>query len=365
MSTPTKATGMAAHLQQRIAASGGWLPFDAFMAEALYAPRLGYYASGRTTFGHGPASGSDFVTAPELSPLFGRALARQVAEALNVTGVAEVWEFGGGSGALAETLLDALTDAPPERYVIVELSATLRERQQERLRRFGDRVQWVNALPDTLRAVLVGNEVLDAMPVKLLRFDGAQWVERGVRVEGQGFMWQDRPTTLRPPYDHGQWVAGTVTEIHPHAKAWLRTIAAKLQAGAMFLIDYGFGDTEYYHPQRIGGTLMCHHLHRSDPDPLVLVGEKDITAHVNFTTVAMTGQDAGMAVLGYTTQAHFLFNCGITDLLEKASMKERAMSQKLLTEHEMGELFKVIGFGAQGFEWDALGFARGDRSHVL
>ncbi len=361
---------LQALIADRIADAGGWLPFDEFMALALYAPGLGYYASGRPTFGLGPQGGSDFVTAPELSPLFGHALARQVAQALDVTGVEEVWEFGAGSGALAEQVLDALLlgRATAPRYVIVELSATLRERQQQRLARFGDRVRWVDALPQRLRAVVLGNEVLDAMPVKLLHFDGQVWHERGVVRHAEGFAWADRPTNRRPPFDPGprpHWVAGTVTEVHPHAKGWIRTLAAALEAGAMFLVDYGFGDSEYYHPQRIGGTLMCHHQHRADPDPLTAVGEKDITAHVNFTTIALAGQDAGLAVLGYTTQAHFLLNCGLTDLLQAASLKERAMAQKLITEHEMGEIFKVIGFGAAGVEWDALGFAHGDRSHVL
>lgn len=360
-------SALASLIAQRIDEAGGWLPFDEFMAMALYAPGLGYYASGRPTFGLGPKGGSDFVTAPELSPLFGRALARQVAQALIVTEVDEVWEFGAGSGALAEQVLDTLllTENAPQRYVIVELSATLRESQQQRLARFGSRVQWVDALPRKFRGVVIGNEVLDAMPVKLLHFDGQAWQERGVVFTPKGFAWEDRPTNRRPPYDASHWVAGTVTEVHPQAKAWVRTVAAALEAGAMFLIDYGFGDSEYYHPQRIGGTLMCHHQHRADPDPLTAVGEKDITAHVNFTTVALTGQDAGLAVLGYTTQAHFLLNCGLTDLLQAASLQERAMAQKLITEHEMGELFKVIGFGARGMEWDAMGFAHGDRSHVL
>jgi SAM-dependent MidA family methyltransferase len=358
---------LLALVHERIAQAGGWLPFDDFMALALYAPGLGYYASGRPTFGLGPQGGSDFVTAPELSPLFGHALARQVAQALTVTEVDEVWEFGAGSGALAEQLLDALSlsEAGAPRYTIVELSGSLRERQQSRLARFGDRVQWVDALPARLRAVVVGNEVLDAMPVKLLHFDGQAWHERGVVRTGDGLAWADRPTERRPPYDGGTWVPGTITEIHPHAKAWIRTLAATLEAGAMFLIDYGFADSEYYHPQRIGGTLMCHHQHRADPDPLTQLGLKDITAHVNFTSIALAGQDAGLAVLGYTSQAHFLLNCGLTDLLQAASLQERAMAQKLITEHEMGEIFKVIGFGAAGLEWDALGFARGDRSHVL
>lgn len=360
---------LLALVHARIEQAGGWLPFDDFMALALYAPGLGYYARGRPTFGWGPQSGSDFVTAPELSPLFGQALARQVAQALQVTQVDEVWEFGAGSGALAEQVLDALslTEAgAPRRYTIVELSAPLRERQQARLARFGERVRWVDALPVRGRAVVLGNEVLDAMPVKLLHFDGARWLERGVVRDPQGRLaWADRPTDHRPPGEAGPWVPGTLTEIHLQGEAWVRTLAATLEAGALFLIDYGFPDREYHHPQRIGGTLMCHHQHRADPDPLAQVGHKDITAHVNFTRIALAGQDAGMAVLGYTTQAHFLLNCGLTDLLQTASLQQRAMAQKLITEHEMGEIFKVIGFGAAGHEWEALGFARGDRSHVL
>lgn len=363
---------LEAHIRRRILAAGGWLPFDAYMAEALYAPNLGYYSSGRQTFGFGPEGGSDFVTAPEISPLFGQALARQVRQALQLTHTHEVWEFGAGSGALAESVLGTLAaqGQMPECYVIVELSASLRARQQQRLAHFGSRVQWRDSLPQEIQAVVLGNEVLDAMPVKLLHFDGHAWFERGVAcappgAQGSPFVWQDHLSGRRPPYDHGEWVAGTVTEIHPQAKAWLRTLAACLKRGAVFLFDYGFGDAEYYHPQRVGGTLMCHHLHQADPDPLQLVGEKDITAHVNFTTMALTGQDAGLAVLGYTTQANFLMNCGIGELLEAAPLRERAMAQKLLTEHEMGELFKVIGFGAAGQEFDALGFANGDRSHRL
>ena len=354
-------------IRARIELEGGWLPFDAFMAEALYAPGLGYYSSGRPTFGLGPQGGSDFVTAPELSPLFGRALARQLAQALELTRTDDLWEFGAGSGALAESVLDALAAQGrlPGSYRIVDLSGSLRARQQQRLARFGERVQWLDALPVHFEGVVLGNEVLDAMPVKLLHFDGQRWHERGVAVGPAGLVWADRPSERRPPYDHGHWVPGTVTEIHSQAKAWLRTLAAGLARGAIFLIDYGFGDAEYYHPQRIGGTLMCHHRHQADANPLVMLGEKDITAHVNFTSLALAGQDAGLSVLGYTTQARFLLNCGIGELLQQADLKQRAHAQKLLTEHEMGELFKVIGFVAGVQEFDAIGFAEGDRSHRL
>jgi SAM-dependent MidA family methyltransferase len=353
---------LASRVRAAIAAAGGWLPFDRFMAMALYEPGLGYYAHGSRKFGQLPSSGSDFVTAPELSPLFGRALARQLAQALAVSGTTEVWEFGAGSGALADQLLQALGTAVT-RYTIVDLSGALRERQHQRLAAHGDRVRWVDALPQALQGVVVGNEVLDAMPVQLLHFDGEHWFERGVLSTGAGFGWGDRPTDLRPPHA-GPFVPGSVTEIHPQAQAFVTTLAERLVRGAAFFIDYGFPQAEYYHPQRSGGTLMCHRAHRTDADPLVELGEKDITAHVDFTGIALAGQDAGLEVLGYTTQGHFLINCGLLDMLGGADVRTLANAQKLLTEHEMGELFKVIGF-ARGVVFDAIGFARGDRSHTL
>ena len=354
-------TPLAARIRAAIAAAGGWLPFDRFMAMALYEPGLGYYARDSRQFGTLPASGSDFVTAPELSPLFGRALAVALAQALQATGTAEVWEFGAGSGALAEQLLDALPAGVA--YRIVDLSATLRERQAARLARFGNRVRWLDALPDRIEGVVVGNEVLDAMPVQLLHFDGAQWLERGVAAAGGSLAWADRVTPLRPPGDHG-FVPGTVTEIHPQAEAFVRTLAERLVRGAAFFVDYGFPEHEYYHPQRHGGTLMCHRGHRADTDPLADVGLKDITAHVNFSAIALAGQDAGLHVLGYTSQARFLVNSGLPALLAAADARTRAAAQPLMLEHEMGELFKVIGF-ATGAPFDAVGFAGGDRSHTL
>ena len=353
-------------MHAEIAQAGGWLGFDRFMSLALYAPGLGYYSGGRRKFGLMPEQGSDFVTAPELSPLFGRALARQVAQALQHSGCREVVEFGAGSGALAAQLiaeLDAL-GVGPVRYRIVELSASLRERQRERLARWADRVDWLDALPDTLEAVCVGNEVLDAMPVQLLAFDGQRWCERGVVSAGAGFAFEDRDTALRPPLD-AAYVPGTVTEIHAQAEAFVATLAGHLRRGALFLIDYGFPEAEYYLPQRHGGTLMCHQAHRADPDPLVDVGDKDITAHVNFTGIALAGQEAGLEVLGYTSQGHFLLNCGLAELMADADLPTRAMAHRLMAEHEMGELFKVIGFAAPGGSFDALGFVRGDRSHKL
>ncbi len=355
-------TALRERLAQDIAAAGGWLPFDRFMAQALYAPGLGYYASGARQFGTLPNSGSDFVTAPELSPLFGHALAAQVAEALTQTQTDEVWEFGAGSGALAAQLLHALGDRV-RRYTIVDLSGSLRARQQATLEPHGERVRWVSEWPDRFSGVVVGNEVLDAMPVQLLVRHHGVWHERGVALDGDALVFADRPTPLHPPLDVGG-PHDYLTEIHPQAEAFVATLADRLDQGAAFFLDYGFPEAEYYHPQRHMGTLMCHQAHQASTNPLDAVGLKDITAHVNFTGVAVAGQNAGLQVLGYTTQARFLMNCGLLDLLQQASTAERAMAQKLMTEHEMGELFKVIGF-AKGALWTPLGFAQGDRTHTL
>jgi SAM-dependent MidA family methyltransferase len=352
-------------IRAAIERQGGWLGFDRFMALALYAPGLGYYSRAERPFGLLPESGSDFVTAPELSPLFGRALARQLAPALQASGSAELWEFGAGSGALALQLLEALEELGQavERYTIVDLSGSLRARQRETLAAHAHKVAWVDALPERLHGVVVGNEVLDAMPVQLLHFDGARWFERGVAIGGDGFVFVDHPTDLRPPLD-GPFVPGTTTEIHAQAEAFVATLADRLARGTAFFIDYGFPQAEYYHPQRHGGTLMCHRAHRADSDPLADVGRKDITAHVDFTGLALAAQEAGLEVIGYTSQARFLMNCGVLELMQGADAKTVAHAQKLLTEHEMGELFKVIAF-ARGVEFEPLGFAHGDRTHTL
>ena len=378
VSEPTSLTSaLRERLREAIRASGGWLPFDRFMAMALYEPGLGYYANQSPKFGQMPAGvagqGSDFVTAPELSPLFGHTLARQVAQALVATGTDELWELGAGTGALALQVLDALAamGQPPRRYTIVDLSGSLRERQRETLAAHGAVVRWADALPDTFEGVVLGNEVLDAMPVQLLHRVGGQaggvWHERGVALDdGGALVWAERPTPLRPPLD----IEGPhdyLTEIHPQAEAFIRTLADRLQRGAAFFIDYGFPEAEYYHPQRHMGTLICHRAHQSDDDPLADVGEKDITAHVNFTGIALAAQDAGMRVLGYTSQGRFLINAGLLEVAKDAGPRENAMLGKLVNEHEMGELFKVIALApaASAEGWSPVGFSAGDRTHRL
>ena len=373
---PSLTIALQARVAQAVAEAGGCLPFDRFMAMALYEPGLGYYANQTPKFGLWPAAedrperaGSDFVTAPELTPVFAWTLARSVAEALLATGTDEVWEFGAGTGALADQLLTGLQQlgALPRRYTIVDLSGALRERQRERLAAWGDRVQWVDRLPDALRGVLVGNEVLDAMPVQLLHRIQGVWHERGVGVDSQGAsVWVDRPTDLRPPCE----VPGEhdyLTEIHPQAEAFVRTLAERWTAGAGFFFDYGFPESEYYHPERHMGTLIAHRAHRSDDDVLAEVGLKDITAHVNFTSVALAAQDAGLVVVGYTSQGRFLINAGLAEVAQGLDDRARVALQPLIHEHEMGELFKVIALAPQtsAEAWTPSGFAVGDRSHRL
>ena len=379
------ASPLQALIASAIARAGGWIGFGDFMRAALYSPGLGYYAHGSAKFGQMPAGakgsgrgeGSDFVTAPEMTPLFGRALAAQVAQALAATETDEMWEFGAGSGALALHLLGELNRQaiPWRRYTIVDVSGSLRARQREKLAAFEGKVCWVDQLPAQMKGVVIGNEVLDAMPVKLLNRTGGVWHERGVAYksdgfESDGFSWQDRATDLRPAVDI-EGPQDYLTEIHVEAEGFMRTLADTLQQGAAFFIDYGFPEREYYHPERHMGTVMCHRAHLADANPLADVGQKDITAHVNFSGIALAAQEAGLDVLGYCSQARFLMNCGLLDLLENASFQDKAMAQKLIAEHEMGELFKVIGFEKRGAlpdslePWRPLGFAAGDRTHTL
>ena len=358
------ATELHRLLQARLQAQAGWLPFDRFMALALYAPGAGYYSARSRPIGRMPSGGSDFVTAPVVSPFFGRALARSVQEALQHYQLQEVMEFGAGDGCLALQLLDSLGDSIA-RYDIVEVSAHLREQQADKLKAHAHKVQWLDALPEQINAVVVGNEVLDAMPVKLLHRINSIWHERGVawNESPQSYVWQDQPTDLRPPCE----IEGKhdyLCEIHPQAEAFMRSLGERMHSGAAFFIDYGFPEHEYYHVQRHMGTLMCHRDHRSDADPLSDIGRKDITAHVNFTGIALAAQDSGLQCLGYASQANFLINSGLLTLLDNASVAQRQQAQMLIQDHEMGELFKVIAVGA-GAAWEPLGFVQGDRSHRL
>lgn len=394
-----------------------YLPFDQWMHLALYAPGLGYYAAGNAKLGSRLGQG-DFTTAPEMTPLFGQTLARQAAQVLQGSGSANVLEFGAGSGALAEAMIPALRAQGIEpRYHILEVSPDLRARQQQRLASFGAAVVWLDALPERFSGCVLANEVLDAMPTSLFCWNDDETVDEiGVRLidhdsavapnaagsPSTPFVWARRPAEAplqdavierMPP------MPGYQSEINLQGEAWVRGMGSWLEKGAALLIDYGFPRAEYYHPQRASGTLMCHFRHYAHSEPLIYPGLQDITAHVDFTAMADAALDGGLDVLGYASQARFLMNAGLPDLLVSLDPRDGkqhhatdplyppratgtpsfdgrspmpattyAMAfsavQKLISEAEMGELFKVLAVG-RGIHEPLAGFTRGDRRHRL
>jgi SAM-dependent MidA family methyltransferase len=348
------------HLRAEIAAAGGAISFARFMELALYAPGLGYYRAGTRKFG----PGGDFVTAPELSPLFSRCLARQCQEISSALGGGDILELGAGTGIMAADLLLELRaqDALPERYAILELSGELRERQRQTLAERApdllDRVIWLDAPPESgFRGVALGNEVLDALPVERFCITGRGprrltviWTEAGLAwAEGQ----EDPAVTAavaRLEADLGwRLPEGYCSEYVPHLADWLRAIAEPLAAGALLFVDYGYPRREYYHPERAMGTLLCHYRHRVHDDPLILPGLQDITASVDFTAVADAAVAAGLAIAGYASQNYFLFGCGLMELLAQVDVAdsvrylEQVRQVKLLTlPGEMGDRFQAI-----------------------
>lgn len=370
-----EALAVSQELSTRIAAEiarhGGWLSFARYMEMALYEPGLGYYSNPGQVFG----AAGDFVTAPELTPLFGATLARQVSPWLKDPALAGsgqvVLEVGGGSGMLAAQLLNALDNVGHHevRYLILELSAERREHQRQTLKSLApglmDRVGWLDTFPESFAGVVVANELLDAMPVQLFEWQAdaeAELQEMGVTwVDGQ-FAWAPRPadavltetvTALRNRLgpEGAQWHSPYRSEICPAQQAWMRTLADCMTAGVVMLLDYGFAAPEYYHPQRDQGTLMCHYRHRSHADPFLWPGLSDITAHVDFTALARTATAEGFSLVGYTSMAAFLLNAGLLDELadlprepESFWFAQAQAVQQLISEAEMGELFKVIAF---------------------
>jgi SAM-dependent MidA family methyltransferase len=366
-------------LQQSIAAEiaeqGGAIPFSRFMELALYAPRLGYYSGGAAKLGQD----GDFTTAPEISPLYGATLARAAAAIMAQSGP-HIIEFGAGTGKLAGDVLHALDGmgVAVDSYTIIELSGELRARQQEALKAY-PQVRWLNAFPDAFRGVVLANEVLDAMPVELVVKEGGQWRRQLVTIRDGAFAFvqADADAALleqvaRQIPDADQLQDGYLTEIHPVACGFMRSLAAMFAAGqgAAILVDYGFPAHEYYFDERSGGTLMCHYRHHAHPDPFYLPGLQDITAHVDFTAMALAAQDAGLDVLGYMSQASFLLAAGIGELLLRTDpedalryLPQSKAVQKLVSPAEMGELFKVLVVG-KGVALDPA-IVHADRSHRL
>ena len=363
------------HIHQDIAAQGGWIPFSRFMELALYAPGLGYYSAGAHKLGEG----GDFVTAPEISPLFGRALARQVADIMPQS-ASVMLELGAGSGKLAIDILNELErmGSLPERYDILEVSADLRERQQANLHKFiphlAARVNWLDTLPEKISGAVIANEVLDALPVNLLRWTETGIAERGVVSQETEFAWHEQATENSVLREVAQKITvpdNYLSEISLAAHGLISTLCGRLDSGVLLFIDYGFGASEYYHPQRSEGTLMCHYRHHAHDDPFFLPGLQDITSHVDFSAVVENAVARGANLLGYTTQANFLINCGITDFLAEYDPEKlrdylplSIQLQKLTSPAEMGDLFKVIALG-KGMEKPLRGFSRGDKSHYL
>ncbi|MCG5517057.1 MULTISPECIES: class I SAM-dependent methyltransferase [unclassified Ectothiorhodospira] len=364
-------------VRQEINAGDGWMSFHRYMELALYAPALGYYTAGSHKLGRG----GDFITAPEVSPLFGRCIARQCAQVLESLGGGDILEFGAGTGILAVEILTALEglESLPDRYLILELSPDLRQRQQaavallpEALR---NRVQWLDALPEpgSLRGVMLGNEVLDAMPVQVFHWHEGAVRERGVAL-GERLEWADRPAgetladTVHALHDTmgGAWPSGYVSEINPGLSGWLRAAAERLAAGVILLVDYGYPRREYYSPERYRGTLMAHYRHRALDEPLVWPGIVDITAHVDFTAVAEAGEAAGLSLLGYTTQAWFLMGAGLESVFQacqaeglREQMDLAAQVRMLTLPGEMGERFQVMALG-RGVPVPLMGFSGRD-----
>ena len=364
-------------ISEEIRRQGGWLSFARFMELVLYAPALGYYSGGAAKLG----KDGDFTTAPEMTPLFGQTLARTIAELL-AQSEPEIMEFGAGTGKLARDILTELDNlgVTVKRYAIVDLSGELRSRQQEMLRDF-PQVEWLDRLPEAFCGVVIGNEVLDAMPVNLVVKADDGWKERGVVVSDEGWSYEDRtcPAELLAQIPDAESLpVGYATEVHPQAMAFMGSLAAMLNEGyrqsgkgaAAILIDYGFPAHEYYLPQRVRGTLMCHYRHHSHDDAFYLPGLQDVTAHVDFTAMAQAAVAGGLEVLTYAGQASFLLDCGMAEVLMRISPEDQLRYlpltnavQRLTSPAEMGELFKVLVVG-KAVELPAR-FSRADRSHRL
>jgi SAM-dependent MidA family methyltransferase len=346
---------VAAHVRDEIGRAGGFITVAQYMDLVLYAPGLGYYVAGARKFG----DAGDFVTAPELTPLFGAALARQIEVVVATKSAREIVELGAGSGALAASMLNALAEAKalPSRYAILEPSPELRARQQATLEalsaRSGARIEWIERLPDTIGGIVVMNEVLDAIAPNIVARRDGQWYERGVALADATFAWAERPlddakllalARARFP-DDGDYLS----EVNPAAEALVATIAKRVGEGGILIVDYGFPAREYYHAQRASGTLVGHYRHRVHDDPFLWPGLSDLTSHVDFTAIARAGQRAGLRVAGFATQASFLLGCGLLERLRAAGtpgsvdyVRASAAVQKLLSPAEMGELFKML-----------------------
>jgi SAM-dependent MidA family methyltransferase len=355
---------MMALLEKEIREAGGAIPFDRYMELALYAPGLGYYVSGAHKFGEG----GDFVTAPEISPFFGRCLARQCHQLLAQTDTWEILEFGAGTGVMAAQILaelERLLTDQPVRYRILELSPELQQRQRQTLQQqvpqLADRAVWVTEVPEGFSGMVLANEVLDAMPVQVFRCNEQGVEEQQVTLqEGKlTLQWQPAFASLRDAVfaiekDVGKLQPGYVSEVNLRLAPWLQMLSERLAHAVVLLIDYGYTRQEYYHPQRSMGTLICHYRHQAHEDVLLRPGLQDITANVDFSAVHDAALEAGFGSLGFNTQANFLLGCGLDEMLAESDPEdvEAHMAtvqgvKQLIMPDAMGERFKAIAFGTE------------------
>jgi SAM-dependent MidA family methyltransferase len=369
-----------------ITMAGGWIPFTRYMELAIYSPGMGYYCSGTTKFG----CAGDFVTAPEISSLFGRAIAQQATQIIESVGedICDILEFGAGTGKLALDILLELENHKrlPQHYFILEVSGELQEQQNKLFEKFAphllSRIQWLENLPTKFNGLILANEVLDAMPVHLVVWRDNSLFERGVVWSGKKLEWSDRllvegelfkiaqETIPRSSFNNNN-IDTYISEINLSVRGFIRSLANILQKGAIVLIDYGFGRNEYYHYQRSRGTLMCHYRHHAHDDPFYFPGLQDITSHVDFTAITDVAIGEGLELLGYASQAQFLINCGITEILAQIPAENTGdylpisnQVQKLVSPAEMGELFKVIALG-KDTQQSLIGFSSGDKSFLI
>jgi SAM-dependent MidA family methyltransferase len=360
---------LAGRIADAIVAEGDWIPFSRFMELALYAPGFGYYSAGARKFGES----GDFVTAPEVSPMFGKCIGLQAGQVLQRVG-GDVLELGPGSGTMAADVYQSLKEQGvlPDRYLMLEVSPDLRERQRDLLeKRFGipemSRFVWIDRLPEKIRGFVVANEVLDVVPCSIVHRRRGEFLESGVILSDSGFALDDQPLRdgdlrrramgvfPRGDYDY-------MSEINLAAEGLVRTIASNLDKGLAIFIDYGFPEREYYHPQRSEGTVRCHYRHRVHGDPFFMPGLQDITAHVDFTAMSRAAESGDAELLGFTTQAYFLISCGLGVLVADkdptmtlSRLRGTSAIFRLINPAEMGELFKVLGFG-KGMDGPVLGF---------
>lgn len=344
-------------IRQQITDAGGKITFADYMKLCLYAPGLGYYSAGSQKLGQL----GDFTTAPEISALFSQTLSRHIKDVFQQLEQANILEFGAGSGKMAADILKELENKQflPEQYYIVEASADLRERQQQTVQEviphLADKVIWLNTIPENFVGVVLANEVCDAMPIHCLQFEAGKVRERYIKNDGQQLQWCTGKISLPHLAKRAIEIQSLIgdsdylTEVNLAAEGWLASIADKLQQGAVFIIDYGYPQATYYHPQRTSGSLMCYYQHHGHDNPLILQGLQDITAHVDFTALAQTAIDNDLEVAGFQSQADFLLAGGITELTlahdaadELALLQQASEIKRLTLPTEMGENFKVL-----------------------